>query len=80
MPADVTTLAVGHITHDRFGDQILPGGCAYYASRTWQALGARSRLVAVVGEDFACQDALSGLDAQIARRGRTWDRLGRSRR
>ena len=71
MSSEVTTLAVGHITHDRFGERILPGGCAYYASRTWQALGARSRLVAAVGEDFACQYALSGLDAQIARRGRT---------
>jgi 1D-myo-inositol 3-kinase len=71
LPADLTTLAVGHITHDRFGERTLPGGCAYYAARTWQALGARSRLAAVVGEDFACQDALAGLDTRIERRGRT---------
>ena len=71
MNAAITTLAVGHITHDRFGDKVLPGGCAYYASRTWQALGARSRLVAAVGEDFACEDALSGLETQVASQGKT---------
>ena len=71
MAADVATLAVGHVTHDLFGGQTLPGGCAYYAARTWQELGARSRLVTAVGEDFACQDALAGLDSRIERRGRT---------
>jgi len=71
LPFDVTTLAIGHITHDRFGERTLPGGCSYYAARTWQALGARSRLVTAVGEDFACRDALAGLNARIERRGRT---------
>lgn len=67
----ITAMAVGHVTHDRFGTDILPGGCAYYASRTWQALGARTRIVTAVGEDFACEDAWAALEARVARTGRT---------
>jgi len=64
-------MAVGHVTHDRFDGDILPGGCAYYASRTWQSLGARSRLFAAVGEDFSCDDALAGLEIRVTREGKT---------
>lgn len=71
MKKDITTLAVGHVTHDRLAERIVPGGCAYYAARTFQALGARARLVTSLGEDFACRDALAGIEVQAARRGRT---------
>lgn len=64
-------MAVGHVTHDRFNGEVLPGGCAYYASKTWQALGARSLLSSVVGEDFTCDDALAGLESKIIRTGKT---------
>jgi 1D-myo-inositol 3-kinase len=67
----VTTLAVGHITHDRLGDGFVPGGCAYYAAHTWQALGARSQLVTVVGEDFVCDHVFTELEAQATRTGKT---------
>ena len=67
----ITTLAVGHITHDRFSDKTLPGGCAYYAARTFKALGARSRLVTVVGQDFACEDAFEDLQTRVQRSGKT---------
>ncbi len=67
----ITAIAVGHVTHDRFGTDVLPGGCAYYASRTWQALGARTRIVTAVGEDFACEEAWAALEARAARGGRT---------
>ena len=69
--AKIRTLAVGHITHDRFGESILPGGCAYYAAKTWQALGAHSSLATVVGDDFACQAALDGLDSSVTHTGET---------
>jgi len=71
MTGAVTTLAVGHVTHDRLGAHVIPGGCAYYAARTLCALGARSRLVTVVGEDFACEQAWAGCEVQTARAGRT---------
>ena len=67
----VTTLSAGHVTHDRFGERLVPGGCAYYAAQTWRALGARSRLATVVGEDFACEDAFTGLETQANRTGKT---------
>jgi sugar/nucleoside kinase (ribokinase family) len=59
------------VTHDRFGEEILPGGCAYYAARTLQALGAVSRLVTAVGTDFACEDAIGGLETLAVRQGKT---------
>ena len=34
------TLVVGHVTLDRFGNDELPGGGAYYAGQTARALGA----------------------------------------
>ncbi|MCP4600042.1 MAG: sugar kinase [Proteobacteria bacterium] len=58
----LTTLAVGQVTHDRYGEDIVAGGCAFYAARTWQALGARVRLATAVGEDFDCDAELKGLD------------------
>jgi sugar/nucleoside kinase (ribokinase family) len=70
MPA-VTTMAVGHVTHDRLGDRLVPGGCAFYAAQTWRALGARSRLVTVLGEDFACDRALAGVETRATRSGDT---------
>lgn len=66
-----TVLAVGHVTHDRVGGRIVAGGSALYAARAWRALGERARLVTVVGADFACDDALWGLDVRARRRGRT---------
>jgi sugar/nucleoside kinase (ribokinase family) len=66
-----TVLAAGHVTHDRFRDKILPGGCAYYAARTWQALEAISRLATAVGTDFVCEDAFGGLETRVVREGKT---------
>ena len=36
---DLTCLCVGHVTHDRYGDDILPGGCAFYGAKALSALG-----------------------------------------
>jgi len=69
--SSVTTLAAGHVTHDLFGERLVPGGCAYYAAQTWRALGTRSRLVTVVGDDYACDDAFTGLETQANRTGKT---------
>lgn len=60
----VTALAVGHVTHDRYGDKIVPGGCAFYASRTWQALGADVTLATAVGDDFLCDGDLEGIEVE----------------
>ncbi|MBN2494174.1 MAG: carbohydrate kinase family protein [Deltaproteobacteria bacterium] len=64
-------LAVGHVTHDRVADEILPGGCAYYAARVWAGLGGSACLASVVGEDFRCDAALEGLALLLRRAGST---------
>lgn len=66
-----TVLVVGHVTHDRYGDDIVAGGCAYYGARTHHALGAEVRLVTTVGEDFAADRELAALDARVHRAGAT---------
>ena len=58
----LAALAVGQVTHDRYGDAIVPGGCAFYGARTFAALGARVGLVTSVGTDFACDDGLAGIE------------------
>jgi sugar/nucleoside kinase (ribokinase family) len=64
-------VSVGHVTHDRYGERLVPGGCAYFGARTQHALGARVRLVTTVGEDFACPEAWDGFEAVVRRAGRT---------
>jgi sugar/nucleoside kinase (ribokinase family) len=69
--AEITALAVGQVTHDRYGGDIVPGGCAFYAARTFAALGARTGLATGVGEDFVCDDGLAGLEVMRAVSGKT---------
>jgi 1D-myo-inositol 3-kinase len=64
-------VVVGHVTHDRYGDDIVPGGCAFYAARTQRALGAEVHLVTTVGTNFACEDAFAGLAVDVTRAGAT---------
>jgi hypothetical protein len=49
------------VTLDRYGDAVLPGGCAFYAARTWQGLGADAALATAWGPDFAREEDLAGL-------------------
>lgn len=64
-------ITVGHVTHDRYGDDIVPGGCAFYGALTQHGLGAAVHLVTAVGDDFACDDALAGLSCDVQRGGVT---------
>ncbi len=64
-------VAVGHVTHDLYGEAHVAGGCAYYGARTAAALGARTGLVSVVGSDFLCDAALQGLEPALQRLGNT---------
>lgn len=66
-----TGLFVGHVTHDRFGAQTVPGGSAWFAAQTWRGLGGAARLVTTVGTDFAVPEAFEGLAADVVRAGRT---------
>ena len=54
-------MTVGHVTHDRYAEDIVPGGCAFYGAKTMHALGANVHLVTAVGADFACETALDGI-------------------
>ncbi len=67
----LTTLCVGHVTHDKVGEVTLPGGSAWYGARACLALDARSRLATTVGQDFEHDLALAGLEVSAARRGKT---------
>lgn len=57
-PGEIHALAIGQVTHDRYGKTIVPGGCAFYGAKTWQALGARVELLSSVGDDFECSTEL----------------------
>ena len=61
----------GHVTHDRYGAELVPGGCAFYGALTQRGLGAEVHLVTAVGADFACDDALAGLTVDATRAGQT---------
>lgn len=61
----------GHVTHDRYGDELVAGGCAFYGAHAYAGLGAEVRLVAGVGEDFACDHALTGIERRVRRAGQT---------
>ncbi|MBU1244352.1 sugar kinase [Myxococcota bacterium] len=69
--ADLTVLCVGQVTHDRYGADIVAGGCAYFGARCAQALGARVRLLTSVGADFLLDQDLAGLEAHAIRAGAT---------
>jgi 1D-myo-inositol 3-kinase len=64
-------VAIGHVTHDLYGDAYVAGGCAYYGARTARALGARTGLVSVVGRDFRCDAAIADLELVLERAGDT---------
>ena len=68
---EITAVSAGHVTHDRYGGAIRAGGSAYYGAKVFEALGARSRLVTVVGEDFSANDELAGLAVSRAVSGHT---------
>ncbi len=68
---DIAAMAVGHVTHDRYGDRIRAGGSAYYAAKTWLGLGAQARIVTAVGRDFACERELTGIAITKAVNART---------
>jgi sugar/nucleoside kinase (ribokinase family) len=63
-------LVCGHVTLDRYGDDLLPGGSAYYAGQAYRALGARVGVATAAGPDFPLE-ALTGVDAQLAPAPRT---------
>src|SRR5512142_1161790 len=63
-------LVCGHVTLDRYGDALLPGGSAYYAGHAYRALGARVGIATAAGADLP-PDALAGLSAIVAPAERT---------
>jgi sugar/nucleoside kinase (ribokinase family) len=62
--ARLRALVCGHVTLDRFGERLLPGGAAYYAGRALRALGADVSILTSAGSDFP-REALRGLAAEI---------------
>ncbi len=68
---NLQVLCVGQVTHDRYGDEFVAGGCAFFGARCAHALGARVRLLTSFGEDFTRQADLAGLDVHAVQRGRT---------
>jgi sugar/nucleoside kinase (ribokinase family) len=68
---ELGVLCVGQVTHDRYGDDLVAGGCACFGALCARALGARVRLLTGVGEDFLLDGALAGLEVHALRSGRT---------
>ncbi|PKN44300.1 MAG: sugar kinase [Deltaproteobacteria bacterium HGW-Deltaproteobacteria-17] len=69
--AGLSVLCVGQVTHDRYGEDLVAGGCAYFGARCARALGARVRLLTSVGDDFLLDRELSGLEVHALRGGAT---------
>ena len=69
--AELTVLCVGQVTHDRYGADLVAGGCAYFGARCAQALGAKVRLLTSVGADFSRDADLAGLEVHAIRAGAT---------
>lgn len=65
MRTNPRVVVVGHVTHDRYGDEIVAGGSALYGARTHHALAAEVQLVSTVGTDFACERALGPIGRTI---------------
>lgn len=57
-------LLCGHVTLDRVGGALLPGGSAFYAGRAARALGARVSVLTAAAADFP-REALADLDAEV---------------
>jgi sugar/nucleoside kinase (ribokinase family) len=68
--ASPRALVCGHVTLDRYGAALLPGGSAYYAGHAYRALGAVSTVATSAGADFP-RSALEGLAAIVAPSPRT---------
>lgn len=60
----LTVLVCGHVTLDRHGNALLPGGSAWYAGQAYRALGARCRIATAAGPDLPAE-TLAGLEADV---------------
>lgn len=58
-------LVAGHVTLDAYPGGLAPGGSAYYAGRTYLALGAAVRVATAAGPDFP-RAALDGAEVDVA--------------
>lgn len=65
-----TVVVCGHVTLDRAGDALAPGGSAWYASRALVALRATARVLTAAGPDFP-REALEGMEARVLPSART---------
>ncbi len=62
-PSPLVLLA-GHVTLDRYGEELIPGGTVTYAALTYAGLGARVRAVTAAATDFPLQ-SLPGMEIQL---------------
>lgn len=65
-----SVVVCGHVTLDRAGEALLPGGSAYYGARALAALGAAPRLLTAAAGDFPAS-ALEGVEVVLAPAART---------
>ena len=64
-------ISVGHMTHDRYDQEWITGGSAFFGAKVASGLGAQSSLFTAVGEDFTLDEQLRGIEAHILRTGET---------
>ncbi|MBN2723809.1 MAG: hypothetical protein JXR95_07055 [Deltaproteobacteria bacterium] len=68
---EIKFLSIGQVTHDRYGDSICPGGCAYFGAKTASGLGSQVKLLTSIGSDFECDNFLIDLEVHGVREGFT---------
>ncbi len=64
-------VSLGQVTHDRYDDQLLPGGCAFFGAKAAQVLGAKVQFLTSAGSDFLCESHLKGMDTELLCGGET---------
>jgi hypothetical protein len=58
----ICALACGHVTEDRRGHEVLPGGSALYAAKAWRHLGVSSKIATAYKPSSALAHELLGVD------------------
>lgn len=69
--AGLRAVAVGHVTHDRYGDTLMAGGSAFYGAHVFRQFGAQTQLFTAVGEDFECHRDLETFETRVLMGGNT---------
>jgi|TARA_B100000315_G_scaffold252048_1_gene288032 hypothetical protein len=69
--SQLRVVSIGHITHDRYNQECMAGGSAFFGAKVASKLGCYSYLFSAVGEDFIFDHLIDDLQTYIVRAGKT---------